>query len=170
MLDCCRLMKTPGKSESDMQAVIARRPTSLSCTLNLGVVDFYPAISGKEGAARHLMAKWGVGPAHTGFLCDDDNDLALAAIVAKAFLPSITAVRRVKALDIGQFSSWFWGVDQDMLGGCVWWGLLLWMLLHGKGRYAVWLAHAVRLPCNVHSSRPTGCYTTVLAGSTLCLL
>lgn len=89
---CCRLLKTPGKSQSEMDAVIARRPSNLSCTLNLGVVDFYPATSGKEGAARHLMRKWGVPAASTAFLCDDDNDLALADIVAKAFLPSISAV------------------------------------------------------------------------------
>lgn len=85
-------MKTPGKSEAQMAAVIAHRPTDLSCTENLGVMDFYPAASGKEGAAQHLMRKWGVNPAATAFLCDDDNDLALAAVVGKAFLPSVSAV------------------------------------------------------------------------------
>lgn len=30
--------------------------------------------------------------AATAFLCDDDNDLALAAVVGKAFLPSVSAV------------------------------------------------------------------------------
>jgi hypothetical protein len=61
-------------------------------------MDFYPAASGKEGAARHLMHKWGVAPAATAFLCDDDNDLALAAVVGKAFLPSISAVSRLAML------------------------------------------------------------------------
>jgi hypothetical protein len=93
-----RLMKTPGKSEEEMHAVIARRPPHLSCTENLGVMDFYPAASGKEGAAQHLMHKWGVAPAATAFLCDDDNDLALAAVVGKAFLPSISAVSRLAML------------------------------------------------------------------------
>lgn len=85
-----RLIKTPGKSQEDMHAVIAQRPPHLSCTENLGVMDFYPTTSGKESAAQHLMRKWGVAPAATAFLCDDDNDLALAAVVGKAFLPSIS--------------------------------------------------------------------------------
>lgn len=88
-----RLMKTPGKSQAEMDAAIARRPSSLSSTINLGVVDFYPAASGKEGAAEHIMRRMGVDRARTAFLCDDDNDLVLAARVGKAFLPSISAVR-----------------------------------------------------------------------------
>jgi len=157
-------MKTPGKSESDMQAVIARRPASLSCTLNLGVVDFYPAISGKEGAARHLMAKWGVSPAHTGLLCDDDNDLALAAIVAKAFLPSITAVRALlKALDtVPSFALYSFiflvaGFHQDMLDvacirACV---------LFVSRVVMLWCMQS-KVPCNVPCSRPKGCFTTCI--------
>jgi 3-deoxy-D-manno-octulosonate 8-phosphate phosphatase KdsC-like HAD superfamily phosphatase len=86
-------MNTPGKSQEEMHAVIAQRPPYLSCTENLGVMDFYPSTSGKDGAAQHLMRKWGVAsPAATAFLCDDDNDLGLAAVVGKAFLPSISAV------------------------------------------------------------------------------
>jgi hypothetical protein len=34
-----------------------------------------------------------VSAAATAFLCDDDNDLPLAAVVGKAFLPSVSAVR-----------------------------------------------------------------------------
>jgi 3-deoxy-D-manno-octulosonate 8-phosphate phosphatase KdsC-like HAD superfamily phosphatase len=79
-----------------------------------GVVDFYPAVSGKEGAARHLMARWGVGPAATAFLCDDDNDLALAAVVGKAFLPSTSAVsgcmgRGKGGGGRGSGGWWWWG-------------------------------------------------------------
>jgi hypothetical protein len=79
-----------GSTCSQMRA--SSTPT-LPCMFGLaGVVDFYPATSGKEGAAHHLMSRWGVGPAATAFLCDDDNDLALAAVVGRAFLPSISAV------------------------------------------------------------------------------
>lgn len=87
-----RLTKTPGRTQADIDKVVASRPSCLSSTVNLGVVDFYPAASGKEGAAQHLMRRWGVPAQRTAFLCDDDNDLALAAVVAKAFLPSISAV------------------------------------------------------------------------------
>jgi hypothetical protein len=38
------------------------------------------------------MRKFGVPASRCALLCDDDNDLELAAIVGKAFLPSIGAV------------------------------------------------------------------------------
>lgn len=88
-----RLCATPGKSRQDMEAAIAARPPSLKCSFNLGVADFYPAATGKEGAAAHLLARWGCDAASSAHLCDDDNDLPLAAMVGRAFLPSITEVR-----------------------------------------------------------------------------
>lgn len=39
------------------------------------------------------MKRWKVEQkADTAFLCDDDNDMELAAEVGRAFLPSITSV------------------------------------------------------------------------------
>lgn len=52
----------------------------------------YPSASGKEGAAAHLMQKWGAKAGDCVLLCDDDNDLELAAAVGKVFLPSIREV------------------------------------------------------------------------------
>lgn len=94
MLSCHpnRLTKTPKKSEAELQAVVAARPSCIASSTNLGVVDFYPAASGKEAAAAYLMKRFGVPAARTALLCDDDNDLLLAAMVGKAFLPSIGAV------------------------------------------------------------------------------
>lgn len=37
------------------------------------------------------MQRFGVQPSECGFMCDDDNDLGLAAIVRKAYLPGMTA-------------------------------------------------------------------------------
>eukprot|EP00879_Flechtneria_rotunda_P015474 GHRR01016182.1.p1 GENE.GHRR01016182.1~~GHRR01016182.1.p1 ORF type:complete len:201 (+),score=88.50 GHRR01016182.1:1365-1967(+) len=88
---CFRLTRTPGKTEADIQAVIAARPSCLASTFNMGAADFYPATSGKEAAAAHLMQRFGVPAERTIFLCDDDNDLGLAGMVGKAFLPSISA-------------------------------------------------------------------------------
>lgn len=45
-------------------------------------------------AARHLMRRFSAPAAGCCFLCDDDNDLELAAEVGKAFLPSVTSVSR----------------------------------------------------------------------------
>jgi 3-deoxy-D-manno-octulosonate 8-phosphate phosphatase KdsC-like HAD superfamily phosphatase len=87
-----RLTKTPNKSEEQLQAAVAARPACLATSTNLGIADFYPKASGKEGAAAYLMEKFGVPASRCALLCDDDNDLELAAIVGKAFLPSIGAV------------------------------------------------------------------------------
>jgi hypothetical protein len=39
------------------------------------------------------MNKWGVEQrADSAFLCDDDNDMELAAEVGRAFLPNMTSV------------------------------------------------------------------------------
>lgn len=57
-----------------------------------GVADFYPSISGKDGVAIYLMQRFGVTAERTALLCDDDNDMKLAALVGKAFLPSISHV------------------------------------------------------------------------------
>ncbi len=43
-------------------------------------------------AARHLMRRFSAPAPGCCFLCDDDNDLELAAEVGKAFLPSVTSV------------------------------------------------------------------------------
>lgn len=47
-------------------------------------------------AARYLMQRFGAARSDCVFLCDDDNDMALAADVGKAFLPSITSVSRTR--------------------------------------------------------------------------
>jgi 3-deoxy-D-manno-octulosonate 8-phosphate phosphatase KdsC-like HAD superfamily phosphatase len=86
------LTKTPNKSDEELAAAVEQPPACLASSTNLGVVDFYPCASGKEGAAAYLMRKLGVPAGRCALLCDDDNDLQLAAIVGKAFLPSIGAV------------------------------------------------------------------------------
>jgi hypothetical protein len=114
-------MPTPGKSKEDMAAAIASRPPGLKCTFNLGVADFYPAATGKEGAAAHLLARWGGDPGAAAHLCDDDNDLPLAAMVGRAFLPSIT--------EVGVGGGGSWGGAVALLGVMIttchwvpWWG------------------------------------------------
>lgn len=86
-----RVSRGPNHSEQDLKDVIARCPPGLSCSFNLGHADFYPATSGKASAASYLMGLWGVTSADCVFMCDDDNDLELAQLVNKSFLPSITS-------------------------------------------------------------------------------
>ncbi|KAG2432634.1 hypothetical protein HXX76_008974 [Chlamydomonas incerta] len=80
-----------GKTLEALQAVVAAAPAGLASSFNLGAADFYPDTSGKVMAARHLMARFGAAAPDCSFLCDDDNDLQLAAEVGRAFLPSITS-------------------------------------------------------------------------------
>ncbi|GFR53021.1 hypothetical protein Agub_g15713 [Astrephomene gubernaculifera] len=80
-----------GKTLPQLQALTAAKPPGLSCSFNLGAADFYPATSGKVMAARHLMRRFSAAAPDCCFLCDDDNDLELAAEVGRALLPSITS-------------------------------------------------------------------------------
>lgn len=79
-------------AEAALRAVAASRPSGVACSTNLGVLDFYPARSGKEGAARRLERLFAAAAAtttvRTAFLCDDDNDLALASRVGRVFVPT----------------------------------------------------------------------------------
>jgi 3-deoxy-D-manno-octulosonate 8-phosphate phosphatase KdsC-like HAD superfamily phosphatase len=84
-----RLKQTPNRDLQEVAATISARPSELDCSFNLGVADFYPTTSGKEKVAEYLMGKYGVKAEDACFLCDDDNDLPLARLVGKVFLPSI---------------------------------------------------------------------------------
>ncbi|KAI8469912.1 MAG: hypothetical protein J3K34DRAFT_521817 [Monoraphidium minutum] len=113
-----RLTQTPGKSAADLEAAIAARPPALKCSFNLGVADFYPAASGKEGAAARLLARWGGAARAAVHLGDDDNDLPLARLVGRAFLPSISeeSVAAAVAAEPGRFvvadQKWTAGTEQ----------------------------------------------------------
>lgn len=71
--------------------VQAALPPALAGTTNLGALDVYPATSGKANAARHLMARFGAEPEECALAMDDDNDLACAALVGRAYVPGFTA-------------------------------------------------------------------------------
>ena len=64
----------------------------LVSTVNLGMADVYPAKSGKANAAMHIAKHMGADIEQCAFLCDDDNDIDLAKVVGKAYLPSVSAV------------------------------------------------------------------------------
>ncbi|KAG1658592.1 hypothetical protein FOA52_016204 [Chlamydomonas sp. UWO 241] len=80
-----------GKTVEELHAMAATKPSGLACSWNLGAADFYPATSGKDMAAQYLMKKWSAEPANAVFLCDDDNDMELASIVGRAFLPTVSS-------------------------------------------------------------------------------
>lgn len=86
------LGKEGGRTYSQLQELMSQAPSQLKSSINLGAADFYPNTSGKVGAARHVAERFGTPLGSCGFLCDDDNDLELAAVVARAYLPSVTSV------------------------------------------------------------------------------
>ena len=74
---------------------------------NLGCVDILPAASGKRNAGLYLVARVGARPETTSFLCDDDNDLELAAAVSEALLPQCTATSVRDAVDAADGAGFF---------------------------------------------------------------
>ena len=85
-----RLPHRAGKTEADLDAALARLPPTLTHSRNLGCADVYPVTSGKEAVGAYVAEKLGIGLASAAFLCDDDNDLALASRVGRAFVVSTT--------------------------------------------------------------------------------
>lgn len=65
----------------------------LVSTINLGKADVYPAYSGKANAAVHIAKQMGADIKDCAFLCDDDNDIDLAKVVGRAYMPTVAAVR-----------------------------------------------------------------------------
>lgn len=73
--------------------MICRSFAGLVSTINLGKADVYPAHSGKSNAALHIAKQMGADIKDCAFLCDDDNDIDLAKVVGKAYMPTVAAVR-----------------------------------------------------------------------------
>lgn len=47
---------------------------------------------------RYLMKTWGIKHQDSVFLCDDDNDMELAALVGRAFLPTVSSASVERAV------------------------------------------------------------------------
>eukprot|EP00798_Chlamydomonas_sp_ICE-L_P014687 gene14687-20726_t len=84
-----------GKTIEELHRITEKAPPGLASSWNLGAADFYPATSGKLNAARQanyiMVVMMGAKAEDCTFLCDDDNDMELAAAIGRAFLPSVTS-------------------------------------------------------------------------------
>lgn len=100
-----RLPVAPPHTASDARAALASLPPCLASTFNLGCADVYPATSGKRAVAEHVASSAGARVTASAFLCDDDNDLDLAAVVGRAFAVGAThaSVREATAADPGRW-------------------------------------------------------------------
>lgn len=95
-----------GKTPEQLQEVLGSLPEGLATSVNLGMADVYPATSGKHNAARYITEKRGFTADQAVCMCDDDNDLEMAAYVSHAYLPGMSAasVREAVAKDPSRFS------------------------------------------------------------------
>ncbi|KAK9814335.1 hypothetical protein WJX72_004109 [[Myrmecia] bisecta] len=84
----CR--SSPNKTEADLQAIIDNLPASLASSTNLGSANVYPSTSGKENVAMYLLERFNSTLESASFMCDDDNDLGLAALLPRVFLVGAT--------------------------------------------------------------------------------
>lgn len=102
-----------GKSEGDLDRVLASLPPCLSSSKNLGCADIFPVTSGKKAVGRYVAATLGVSLKRCAFLCDDDNDLPLAAAVGKAFVVGVThpSVERAIAAETREGHIWTTGLE-----------------------------------------------------------
>lgn len=62
----------------------------LTYSFNLGKADIYPAMSGKAAAAKEVLRRHGLRPAHSVAMFDDHNDLELGELASRSFLPGVT--------------------------------------------------------------------------------
>lgn len=86
-----RLKAYGSKTDEDVKAAMKGIPEGLIWAFNLGHADVFPATSGKENAAKYLMDKFDAAPSSSFLLCDDDNDIGLANLLSKVFVPGFTS-------------------------------------------------------------------------------
>ncbi|EIE21831.1 hypothetical protein COCSUDRAFT_17230 [Coccomyxa subellipsoidea C-169] len=87
----CGLKAYGSKTDEDVKAAMKGIPEGLIWAFNLGHADVFPATSGKENAAKYLMDKFDAAPSSSFLLCDDDNDIGLANLLSKVFVPGFTS-------------------------------------------------------------------------------
>lgn len=75
MLNIFRLKAKDGKTAEDVARIVENLKPDLASSTNIGLADFYPATSGKEKAAQHIVEKFQSRLEEAFLLCDDDNDM-----------------------------------------------------------------------------------------------
>ena len=74
-LTTLRLKAKDGKTPEDVANIVKNLDPELTSSTNIGLADFYPATSGKEKAAQHIVEKFNSRLEEAFLLCDDDNDM-----------------------------------------------------------------------------------------------
>lgn len=74
ILVLCRL-KADNSKAADVEKLVKSLPPEIASSYNIGLADFYPATSGKQNAAAHIVQKLESDLQASFLLCDDDNDM-----------------------------------------------------------------------------------------------
>ena len=71
----CRMKAKDNHTPEELADVVKNLPKDLATSYNIGLADFYPATSGKENAAKHIVEKFASNLDASFLMCDDDNDM-----------------------------------------------------------------------------------------------
>ena len=71
----CRMKAKDDHTPEELAIVVKNLPKDLATSCNIGLADFYPATSGKENAAKHIVEKFSSNLDASFLMCDDDNDM-----------------------------------------------------------------------------------------------
>lgn len=70
-----RLDKSQGKDKEQLLQKLQQQPDGLAWNFNLGMMNVFPATSGKEAVAQYLFDHFDTAADTSFLLCDDANDI-----------------------------------------------------------------------------------------------
>lgn len=92
---CFRVNKkhqTNNKFESLLAGDISHPEATIGKSTNLGCIDFYPVVSGKQNCCQYIANELGLNLATESVcICDDDNDIEMALACSHTYIPSLTS-------------------------------------------------------------------------------
>lgn len=99
---CFRVNKkhqTNDKFDELLAGEIAHPEAKIGKSTNLGCIDFYPVLSGKENCCQYIANELGFNLATESVcICDDDNDVEMALACSHSYIPSLTSESMVDTL------------------------------------------------------------------------
>ena len=79
------------KSVFEKEVAEMVKENGLKMTMNLGKVDIYPSISGKDNAAKYVIKELGIEDKNQIVgMFDDHNDIEFGLLCGRCFLPGVT--------------------------------------------------------------------------------
>lgn len=87
------------KFDALLAGEIAYPEATIGKSTNLGCIDFFPAVSGKQNCCQYLANELGFSLATNSVcICDDDNDVEMALACSHSYIPTLTSESMVDTL------------------------------------------------------------------------